>query len=225
MRFSGRRIGGRLSGSPNASPTRAFSRRSVPSAARMTMPWPRPSTAYTRPNSSNRASPGAPSRKSNTRPPNGSTGFNHHHVYEYCGDIPPIEMETADYAQHRRPAAGRVLRTASGITGAFQSSNSVANSATGEWLLITEATNVRIVKKSHPRIHLAEDQPDHSRPGCDRCAVFWMRTSRGRRNGRDCRRPYRLSTMLSLEAGFPYVIRVVRDLVKLAGARGLPQDL
>jgi putative transposase len=32
--------------------------------------------------------------------------FNHHRLYEYCGDIPPIELETADYAQQRRPAAG-----------------------------------------------------------------------------------------------------------------------
>ena len=32
--------------------------------------------------------------------------FNHHRLYEYCGDIPPIELETAYYAQIRRPAAG-----------------------------------------------------------------------------------------------------------------------
>jgi putative transposase len=32
--------------------------------------------------------------------------FNHHRLYEYCGDIPPIELETAYYAQQRRPAAG-----------------------------------------------------------------------------------------------------------------------
>jgi putative transposase len=32
--------------------------------------------------------------------------FNHHRLYEYCGDIPPVELETAYYAQHRRPAAG-----------------------------------------------------------------------------------------------------------------------
>ena len=32
--------------------------------------------------------------------------FNHHRLYEHCGDIPPIEMETAYYAQHQRPAAG-----------------------------------------------------------------------------------------------------------------------
>jgi putative transposase len=33
-------------------------------------------------------------------------GFNHHRLYEYCGDIPPIELEAAYYAQQRRPAAG-----------------------------------------------------------------------------------------------------------------------
>jgi putative transposase len=32
--------------------------------------------------------------------------FNHGRLYEYCGDIPPVELETAYYAQHRRPAAG-----------------------------------------------------------------------------------------------------------------------
>ena len=32
--------------------------------------------------------------------------FNHRRLYEYCGDIPPVELETAYYAQQRRPAAG-----------------------------------------------------------------------------------------------------------------------
>ena len=32
--------------------------------------------------------------------------FNHSPLYEYCGDIPPVELETAYYAQQRRPAAG-----------------------------------------------------------------------------------------------------------------------
>jgi putative transposase len=32
--------------------------------------------------------------------------FNQHRLYEYCGDIPPIEMEAAHYAQAQRPAAG-----------------------------------------------------------------------------------------------------------------------
>jgi putative transposase len=32
--------------------------------------------------------------------------FNQHRLYEYCGDIPPIEMETAHYPQTQRPAAG-----------------------------------------------------------------------------------------------------------------------
>jgi putative transposase len=32
--------------------------------------------------------------------------FNHRRLYEYCGDIPPVELETAHYAQTRRPAAG-----------------------------------------------------------------------------------------------------------------------
>lgn len=32
--------------------------------------------------------------------------FNHHRLYEYCGDIPPVDLEKAHYAQDRRPAAG-----------------------------------------------------------------------------------------------------------------------
>jgi putative transposase len=32
--------------------------------------------------------------------------FNHRRLYEYCGDIPPVELETAYYAQQQRPAAG-----------------------------------------------------------------------------------------------------------------------
>ncbi|GAB08697.1 putative transposase, partial [Gordonia araii NBRC 100433] len=29
--------------------------------------------------------------------------FNHRRLYEYCGDIPPVEMETAHYAQQPTP--------------------------------------------------------------------------------------------------------------------------
>jgi putative transposase len=32
--------------------------------------------------------------------------FNHRRLHEYCGDIPPVDLETAYYAQHQRPAAG-----------------------------------------------------------------------------------------------------------------------
>jgi len=32
--------------------------------------------------------------------------FNHHRLYEYCGDVPPAELEAAYYAQHQSPAAG-----------------------------------------------------------------------------------------------------------------------
>jgi putative transposase len=32
--------------------------------------------------------------------------FNHRRLYEYCGDIPPVDLEAAYYARHRRPAAG-----------------------------------------------------------------------------------------------------------------------
>ncbi len=32
--------------------------------------------------------------------------FNHHRLYQHCGDIPPAELETAYYAQQQRPAAG-----------------------------------------------------------------------------------------------------------------------
>lgn len=31
--------------------------------------------------------------------------FNHDRLYEFCGDIPPAELETAYYARHQRPAA------------------------------------------------------------------------------------------------------------------------
>ena len=31
--------------------------------------------------------------------------FNHRRLYEYCGDVPPAELETAYYAQRTRPAA------------------------------------------------------------------------------------------------------------------------
>ncbi len=27
--------------------------------------------------------------------------FNHRHLHGYCGDMPPIELETAHYAHHR----------------------------------------------------------------------------------------------------------------------------
>jgi putative transposase len=32
--------------------------------------------------------------------------FNHLRLYQYCGDIPPVEMEMAYYARNQRPAAG-----------------------------------------------------------------------------------------------------------------------
>ena len=32
--------------------------------------------------------------------------FNHRRLYEYCGDIPPVDLETAYYAQDRSSAAG-----------------------------------------------------------------------------------------------------------------------
>jgi putative transposase len=32
--------------------------------------------------------------------------FNHRRLYEYCGDVPPVDLEAAYYAQRRRPAAG-----------------------------------------------------------------------------------------------------------------------
>lgn len=31
--------------------------------------------------------------------------FNHHRIYEYCGDIPPVELESAYYARYQRSAA------------------------------------------------------------------------------------------------------------------------
>ncbi|WP_142349722.1 hypothetical protein, partial [Mycobacterium tuberculosis] len=32
--------------------------------------------------------------------------FNAHSIYQYCGDVPPVELEAAYYAQRQRPAAG-----------------------------------------------------------------------------------------------------------------------
>ncbi|WP_284181019.1 IS3 family transposase [Mycobacterium tuberculosis] len=32
--------------------------------------------------------------------------FNHRRLYQYCGDVPPVELEAAYYAQRQRPAAG-----------------------------------------------------------------------------------------------------------------------
>jgi putative transposase len=32
--------------------------------------------------------------------------FDHHRLYQYCGDIPPAELEAAHYSQRQRPAAG-----------------------------------------------------------------------------------------------------------------------
>jgi putative transposase len=32
--------------------------------------------------------------------------FNHRRLHEYCGDVPPVELEAAYYSQDRRPAAG-----------------------------------------------------------------------------------------------------------------------
>jgi putative transposase len=32
--------------------------------------------------------------------------FNNQRLYEYCGDVPPVQMETAHHAQTQRPAAG-----------------------------------------------------------------------------------------------------------------------
>ena len=34
--------------------------------------------------------------------------FNHRRLYEYCGDIPPAELETAYYAQQRSPAGAEL---------------------------------------------------------------------------------------------------------------------
>jgi putative transposase len=32
--------------------------------------------------------------------------FNRRRLYEYCGDVPPVELEAAYYTQRLRPAAG-----------------------------------------------------------------------------------------------------------------------
>ena len=47
--------------------------------------------------------------------------FNHRRLYEYCGDIPPVDLEAAYYAQHRdQPPAELSNQKVSGLTGAVQ---------------------------------------------------------------------------------------------------------
>src|SRR5271168_934301 len=50
--------------------------------------------------------------------------FNHRRLYEYCGDIPPVELETAYYAQPRRPAAGGIShQKVSGLSSSSRDRN------------------------------------------------------------------------------------------------------
>ena len=47
--------------------------------------------------------------------------FNHRRLYEYCGDIPPVELETAYYANTGdQPPAELSNQKVSGLTGAVQ---------------------------------------------------------------------------------------------------------
>ena len=39
--------------------------------------------------------------------------FDYRRLSEYCGDVPPVDLGAADYAQPRIPAAGRVLKSES----------------------------------------------------------------------------------------------------------------
>ena len=72
--------------------------RSAASETAMTMPWPRRSTASTRPRSSAGAFPGAPSavEMATLR---WVDWFNNHRLFEPIGNIPPAEAEAAYYAQ------------------------------------------------------------------------------------------------------------------------------
>jgi hypothetical protein len=62
-----------------------------------------------------------PSTTLNWQPRTGGSVVQPLPLYEYSGDMPPVELEAGYYAQHRRPAAGRAftsegLRTHRGFT-------------------------------------------------------------------------------------------------------------
>ena len=47
-----------------------------------------------------------PSKRSHTPPSRCIDWFNLRRLYQQSGDIPPVELATAYYAQHQGPAAG-----------------------------------------------------------------------------------------------------------------------
>jgi hypothetical protein len=58
--------------------------------------------------------------------------FNHRRLYEYCGDIPPVELEMAYYAQQRAHATAAFSHQwLSGLTGAVQTEYAVRWSVDG----------------------------------------------------------------------------------------------
>jgi hypothetical protein len=60
-----------------------------------------------------------PSKRSHTPPSRCIGWFNLRRLYQHCGDIPPVELATAYYAQHRdQPPAEFSHRKVSGLTGA-----------------------------------------------------------------------------------------------------------
>lgn len=69
--------------------------------------------------------------------------FNNRHLYEYCGDIPPSQLEAAYYAHHRaQPTAALTRQYVSGLVG-------VVHNDSGMW----RATSVRQMRASRERRH------------------------------------------------------------------------
>ena len=64
-------------------------------------PWPSPSSASTRPNSSSHVGPWRSFDDLEIATAEWVDWFNHHRPFEYCDDLTPVEAEQAHYAHHR----------------------------------------------------------------------------------------------------------------------------
>src|SRR5215204_4648445 len=103
----------------SASPRPASSRRSAVWATAMTTPWPRPSTASTRPRSSIGGGRGDPSKPSNTRHWNGSTGSTTSGCSSPSGTCrQPKQKSDTTRCWTKLPSPHNSIQTASGNPGA-----------------------------------------------------------------------------------------------------------
>jgi putative transposase len=66
----------------------------------MTTPWPRRSTGY-KTELIKARKPWRTIEEVELATAEWVHWFNHRRLYEYCGDVPPVELEAAYYAQHR----------------------------------------------------------------------------------------------------------------------------